>query len=86
MNEIAKYLTDDSQICYQDGTKITGAKDVAESIIKNCESYNKGYMEAFTREVGKGVIIGTAIICGSIGVSIIVKMKRKKKLNEEERA
>lgn len=86
MNKIAKYLTDDSQICYQDGVKITGANDVSEAIIDYCKGYNEGYKWAFKREVGKGVIIGTAIIGGAIGMSIIVKLKRRKKLNEDERA
>ena len=86
MNKITKYLTDDSQICYQDGIKITGANDVSESIIEYCESYNAGYKEAFKREVVKGIGIGLVVTFGVISVVTIVRQHKRNLKEEKDRA
>ena len=58
-----------------------------ELLINNCETLTSFYDEAIDVGIRKGFIIGATIsLISGITIYGVTKLKRRKKLNEEERA
>lgn len=83
-NTISKHFTEDSVLSFKDGQQIKGSNDVSEAIIDFCESYLQGYKNAEKREFVTGICGGVIITSIFIGVTYIVKHKKKSKKIKEE--
>lgn len=77
MGFIEYLITDESQICFANGEKVTGAKDVSEVILKCCEQYNTGYMGGRNVILYTGIFIGGLVAGTAIGVSQLINHKKK---------
>ena len=84
MKEISSLLTEDSVINFATGETIKGSEEVADFILKMCESYTDGYMKGAVTRLGVGVALGVAITGGILVLGQIIKSKRESKKLEEE--
>jgi len=77
VNFIEDLITDESVIHFKNGDMVTGAKGVSDLIQRCCEEYNAGYMEGMKQAIGKGAIIGALGVCAVIGISKVIKHRKK---------
>jgi hypothetical protein len=77
MDEIKKYLTEESAIHFTDGTVFKGSEDVSKAIFGMCESYKKGYEESI-KSVALYAIVGIVVTVAGVQLSKMIKDKLKR--------
>lgn len=73
---IAKLLTNESQIVLTDGTKVIGAVPVATVMLEACKAYTKGYLIG-RRQIVLKVVAGALLLHGASRLYVMVKNNPK---------